>query len=171
MIWLLLILLLGAFLFIGWLLPVFFVGIPWQPTDMQRVRKMLSMSEVRPGEVVYDLGCGDGRILICAAREFGARAVGIELNPWLYFLAKLKVFLLGLSGRVKVYWGNIHNFPLHEADVVTIFLFQHVNDQLEKKFASELKPGARIVSYVWVLKNWEPVMVDTVGRLYLYRKE
>ncbi len=131
---------------------------------------MLEMAEVKPDEVVYDLGCGDGRIIICAAREFGARAVGVELNPWLYFLALVKVWVKGLSRRVKVIFGNLHQVDLKEADVVTIFLYSHVNDLLQEKFQRELKPGARIVSYVWVLKNWKPVAVDSEHDLYLYVK-
>ena len=159
-----------ALLFFFWFFPVFFHGIPWQPTDMKRVRRMLEMAEVKPDEVVYDLGCGDGRIIICAAREFGARAVGVELNPWLYFLALVRVWIRGLSRRVKVIFGNLHQVDLKEADVVTIFLYSHVNDLLQEKFQRELKPGARIVSYVWVLKNWKPVAVDSEHDLYLYVK-
>ena len=160
-----------ALLFFFWFFPVLFNGIPWQPTDMKRVRRMLEMADIKPGEVVYDLGCGDGRIIICAAREFGARSVGVELNPWLYFLALLRVWVSGLSPRVKVIFGNLHQVDLREADVVTIFLYSHVNDLLQEKFQRELKPGARIVSYVWVLKNWEPVAIDSKYDLYLYVKD
>jgi len=159
-----------ALLFFFWFFPVFFNGIPWQPTDMKRVRRMLEMANVKPGEVVYDLGCGDGRIIICAAQEFGARAVGVELNPWLYFLALLKVWTKGLSSRVRVIFGNLHQVDLKEADVVTIFLYSHVNDLLQEKFQRELKPGARIISYFWDLRDWRPVDVDSKYNLYLYVK-
>ncbi|MGC8777987.1 MAG: SAM-dependent methyltransferase [Candidatus Caldatribacteriaceae bacterium] len=159
------------FLFFFWLFPLFFHGIPWQPTDMKRVRRMLQMSGLKPGEVVYDLGCGDGRILICAAREFQARAVGVELNPWLYTLAVMRVFFSGCSSRVRVIFGNLHNVPLREADVVTIFLFSHVNELLQEKFRRELRNGARIVSYVWKLQSWVPVISDSEYHLYLYIKE
>jgi cyclopropane fatty-acyl-phospholipid synthase-like methyltransferase len=157
--------------FFFWLFPLFFHGIPWQPTDMRRVRRMLQMSELKPGEVVYDLGCGDGRILVCAAREFQARAVGVELNPWLYVLAVLRVFFSGCSSRVQIIFGNLHNVPLEEADVVTIFLFSHVNELLQEKFRQELKKGARIVSYVWKLPSWVPVASDGEYQLYLYVNE
>lgn len=155
-------------LFFFWLFPLFFRGIPWQPTDMRRVRKMLTMSGLRPGEVVYDLGCGDGRILICAAREFGARAVGVELNPWLFAIAWLRVFFLGLRPRVRVIFGNIFNVDLSQADVVTLFLFEHVNEALKAKLLRELKKGTRIVSYVWTFQGWTPKEVDRELRLFLY---
>ncbi len=165
--------LLGVLLsfFFFWLFPLFFHGIPWQPTDRKRVQRMLEMSELKAGEVLYDLGCGDGRILLWAVRKFGARAVGIELNPWLYGLALLRVIGAGLSSRVKVRFGNLYHLPLHEADVVTLFLFSHVNERLQEKFHRELKKGARVVSYVWPLPEWKPHMVDTVYNLYLYVKE
>ncbi len=155
-------------LFFFWLFPLFFQGIPWQPTDMRRVRRMLEMSGLRPGEVVYDLGCGDGRILICAAREFGARAVGVELNPWLFLLAWFRVLFLGLRPRVRVIFGNIFNVDLSEANVVTLFLFEHVNEALKEKLLRELKEGTRIVSYVWTFQGWIPKDVDRDLRLFLY---
>lgn len=155
-------------LFFFWLFPLFFRGIPWQPTDMRRVRRMLAMSGLQPGEVVYDLGCGDGRILICAAREFGAQAVGIELNPWLFVVAWLRVFFLGLRPKVRVIFGNIFNVDLSRADVVTLFLFEHVNEALKAKLLRELKEGARIVSYVWTFQGWTPKEVDRNLRLFLY---
>ncbi|MBC7218158.1 MAG: class I SAM-dependent methyltransferase, partial [Candidatus Caldatribacterium sp.] len=123
---------------------------------------------LRPGEGLYVLGCGDGRILICAAREFGARAVGIELNPWLFLLSSLRVLFLGLRPRVRVIFGNIFNVDLSEADVVTLFLFEHVNEALKEKLLRELKEGTRIVSYVWTFSGWVPKEVDRELRLFLY---
>jgi len=158
------------FLFFWWIFPLFFHGIPWQPTDMKRVKRMLEMAQLKPNEMVYDLGCGDGRILILAARKHGARAVGIEINPWLFALAWLRIFLLGLSSKVKVRLANIHDISIQDADVITIFLFQNVNDRLRNKFWQELKPGARIVSYVWILKDWQPDLVDNEFRLYKYTR-
>lgn len=159
----------GIFFFF-WLFPLFFRGIPWQPTDMRRVRRMLEMSKLCPDEVVYDLGCGDGRILVCAAREFGARAVGVELNPWLFLLAWFRVLSLGLQSRVRVIFGNIFSVDLAEADVVTLFLFEHVNEALKEKLNRELKEGARIVSYVWTFRGWVPKEIDRELRLFLYVK-
>lgn len=164
----LLVLVVFLVLFFFWLFPLFFRGIPWQPTDMRRVRRMLEMSKLRPGEMVYDLGCGDGRILICAALEFGARAFGVELNPWLFGIAWLRVLFLGLRPRVRVVFRDIFKVDLSNADVVTLFLFEHVNEALKEKLLRELKEGARIVSYVWTFKGWVPKEIDPDLRLFLY---
>ncbi|MBP8932830.1 MAG: class I SAM-dependent methyltransferase [Candidatus Atribacteria bacterium] len=157
-------------LFFWWIFPLFFHGIPWQPTDMKRVKRMLEMAELKPEETLYDLGCGDGRILIYAAQQYHAKAIGIEINPWLYVLTWIRIFSLGLHHRVKVKLKNIHDVSLQNADVITIFLFQNVNDLLRDKFLRELKPGARIVSYVWILKDWEPDLVDQENNLYKYTR-
>ncbi len=158
-------------LFFWWVFPFFYHGIPWQPTDMVRVRRMLEMASVSPGELVYDLGCGDGRILVCAAREFKAMAEGFEINPWLVLLARLRIWSSRLSKQVRVRLQDIYTVDLSKADVITMFLFQHVNDRLDEKFRRELKDGARIVSYVWILKGWKPSHTDPVKRLYLYKKQ
>ena len=165
------ILLMILFLFFWWIFPLFFNGIPWQPTDMKRVKRMLEMAKLKPDETLYDLGCGDGRILIYAAQNYRAKAVGIEINPWLFALSWVRVFFLGLHHRVKVELKNIHDVSLQNADVVTIFLFQNVNDLLKDKFLKELKPGARIVSYVWILKDWNPDLVDQEYRLFKYTRK
>jgi SAM-dependent methyltransferase len=166
-----LILIIILFLFFWWIFPLFFNGIPWQPTDMKRVKRMLEMAKLKPDETLYDLGCGDGRILIYAAQNYRAKAVGIEINPWLFALSWVRVFFLGLHHRVKVELKNIHDVSLQNADVVTIFLFQNVNDLLKDKFLKELKPGARIVSYVWILKDWNPDLVDQEYRLFKYTRK
>ena len=158
------------FLFFWWIFPLFFHGIPWQPTDMKRVKRMLEMAELKPNEILYDLGCGDGRILLYAAQKYHTQAVGVEINPWLYALTWFRIFFHGLNRRVKVRLDNIHDVSLQKADVVTIFLYQHVNDRLKEKFLRELKPGSRIVSYVWILKDWKPDMVDDEYRLYRYTR-
>ncbi len=157
-------------LFFWWIFPLFFHGISWQPIDMKRVKRMLEMAELKPEETLYDLGCGDGRILIYAAQQYHAKAIGIEINPWLYVLTWIRIFSLGLHHRVKVKLKNIHDVSLQNADVITIFLFQNVNDLLRDKFLRELKPGARIVSYVWILKDWEPDLVDQENNLYKYTR-
>ncbi len=164
------VLLVVLILFFWWIFPLFFHGIPWQPTDMKRVKRMLEMAELKPEETLYDLGCGDGRILIYAAQQYHAKAIGIEINPWLYVLTWIRIFSLGLHHRVKVKLKNIHDVSLQNADVITIFLFQNVNDLLRDKFLRELKPGARIVSYVWILKDWEPDLVDQENNLYKYTR-
>jgi hypothetical protein len=135
---------------------------------MDNVRKMLSMAEVKPGEVVYDLGSGDGRIIIAAAREFRARSVGIDANPLWVLWTMLRTIILGLRGQVSVVWGNLFRMDLGEADVVTLYLLQGTNDRLRKKLEEELRPGARVVSHVFTFQGWRPLDADDESHIYLY---
>jgi len=151
------------------LLVTFFTGAIWSPTPMKTVRRMLQMAWVKPGEKVYDLGSGDGRIAIAAAREFGATSVGIEVNPLLVLLAKLKVASAGLRDAVKIVRGNLYDHSFRDADVVAIYLSPQGNKRLREKLERELKDGARVVSHRWQFKGWEPVKVDEKRKVYLYK--
>jgi SAM-dependent methyltransferase len=144
-----------------------FRGAPWVPTPMRLVHKMLKMAEVGPGEMVYDLGCGDGRVIITAARRYGARAVGFEIDPLRYGWCRLLVWVLGLDDRVQVVYGNFFKKDLSPADVVTCYLLQDTNLKLEPKFLRELRPGTRVVSNMFAFPSLQKVREDKDLRLYL----
>ncbi len=152
-----------------------FVGSPYSV-----VRRMLTLAEVKPGDVVYDLGCGDGRMVIMAAQEFGARAVGIELREDLAKKAMDKVYEQGLEDRVKIINEDMFNIDISEADVITLYLTTSANKKLLPKLEAELKKGTRVVSHDYEIVGWSPVKVNkfcenpTLGypthTIYLYRK-
>ena len=144
-------------------------GAPWFPTPLATVHRMLALAEVQPNEVVYDLGSGDGRVLIAAARHFDARAVGIELDPFRYLWTQLLITGLGLRRRVRVVWGDLFNQELSRADVVTVYLLPDANKRLMIKLRQELRPGARIVCYKFFFPGWSPHHNDEKTQLYLYR--
>lgn len=146
-------------------------GAPWWPTSMKTVHKMLRLAEVGPEDVVYDLGCGDGRTLLIAARRFGARAVGIELDPLRYLWCQMLITVLGLRSRVEIVRGDFFNQDLSDADVVTCYLLQGTNAKLMTKFSRELRPGARVVSNTFTFPGLQPVREDGRARLYLFRSE
>jgi hypothetical protein len=152
---------------ISFLTPAF-LGAPWVPTAMDNVRKTLSIAEVKPNEVVYDLGSGDGRFIIAAAKEFHARSVGIEANPLWVLWTHGQIFLSNLVGRVRISWGNFHQMRLSEADVVILYLLQGTNNKLKKKLETELKPGARVVSHYFTFLDWRPIKTDSSSHIYLY---
>ena len=127
------------------------------------------MGNVGPGDVLFDLGSGDGRILTMASKEFGAKAVGIEINPFLILWTKIKTVFSGLSGKVDVIWGNFFNQNLAKANVVTLYLLQGTNQKLKPKLEKELQPGTRIVSHVFTFDGWEPEKVDLDWKIYMYR--
>ncbi|MGA8903999.1 MAG: class I SAM-dependent methyltransferase [Candidatus Bathyarchaeia archaeon] len=149
------------------------MDVAYVPTPKDLVRKMLRVAGVRRGETVFDLGAGDGRILIEAVRGFGARAVGVEMDP--ERLARIQERLTATGTEATVLAGDLMRVDLSSADVVTIYLSESVNAKLAEKLRNELKPGARIISLDYVLPGWASERDLTVGsggitrKLYLYR--
>jgi SAM-dependent methyltransferase len=142
-------------------------GAPYVPSTMNRVHRMLKLAEVGPEDLVYDLGCGDGRILVAAARRYGARAVGIELDPLRYLWCQSLITVLGLRDRVRIIYGDFYFQDLSPADVVTCYLLQSTNTKLEGKFTQELKPGTRVVSNYFDFPGLYKVRQDGKASLYL----
>lgn len=143
-------------------------GAPWLPTSMAKVHKMLDMADVGPNDVVYDLGCGDGRTLVTAARTYGARAVGIEIDPLRYLWCQLIITIFGLRRQVKIVFGDFFALDLGEADVVTCYLLPKTNQKLEEKFMQELHPTARVVSNHFVFPGLRLMRSDIDAGLFLY---
>ena len=143
------------------------VGAPWVPTTRKKVRRMLELAGVGPEDVVYDLGSGDGRLAIMAAQKYGARAVGIEIDPLRYAWSKLLVYLLELEDRVKLIRGDFFSQDLREATVVTCYLLQSTNNKLEAKLLDELEPGSRVISHTFTFPTMPAVRQDEELRLYL----
>lgn len=144
-------------------------GAPWVPTKNGDVERFLRLANIKPGATVYDLGCGDGRI-VQAAAQAGAHATGFEISIIPYLLARLR--LRGSSARVRFH--NFWHADLRDADVVYFFLFPgRIARRLNTKLERELKPGAKAIAFVWPLPEWKPVTVDTqVGspKMYVYAK-
>jgi len=133
---------------------------PFVATPLPVVKQMLTLAQLKPGEIIYDLGCGDGRVVIMAAQEFGASGVGVEMREDLVKQALSKVSELGLNGRVKIVQSDMFKVELAQADVVTLYLTTSANDKVKPKLESELKPGARVVSHDYEILGWRPVKVD-----------
>jgi len=143
---------------------------PHVPTAEDVVRKMLELAEIKSGERLYDLGSGDGRIIIMAARDFGAEAIGVELRDDLVQLTRKKIEELGLVDRVKVVHGDLMQTDIHEADVVTLYLTTTANERIAPKLEKEMRPGTRIVSFCFRMPGWEPTKTLNLETrtLYLY---
>ena len=142
-------------------------GAPWVPSSDEIVRKMLLLSKVKPGEEVYDLGSGDGRIVIISTKEFGARSTGIEIDIFRAFYSKLLIRLLGLGGRARVIWSSFYRVDLSRADVVTVYLLPETNDKLMPKLERELRPTSRVVSHAFRF-DWQLLDSDEGARIYVY---
>ncbi len=140
---------------------------PFVPTPEPVVDKMLTAADLKPGETLYDLGCGDGRILFEAAQKFGAHAVGVELSPQLVQTVNEKVRRLGLQDEIKVFEGNLLNVNLRTADVVTLYLLRLSNEKLKPNLKKQLRPGARVVSHDYEIMGWKP---DRIERVMVYQR-
>lgn len=145
----------------------------YDPTPYHVVRAMLQLAQVRAGDVVYDLGSGDGRIVITAAKEFGARGVGVDIDPELIAEARANAQNAGVADKVKFIEGNMYEADIRPATVVTLFLHPEPNLKLRPKLLRELRPGTRIVSYIWDMGDWKPEaeIPSQVGdrKVYLWR--
>lgn len=135
---------------------------PYVPSPQAVVHKMLEAAQLKPGETLYDLGCGDGRILITAAQKFGAHAVGVELSPVLAREATDQVKKLGLQDQVKVVQGNLLDVDLSPADVVTLYLLTSSNERLKPNLEKSLKPGARVISHDFEMRGWTALKTEKV---------
>ena len=148
--------------------PVIVRGAPWTPTPRETVRKMLELASVTQNDTVVDLGSGDGRIIIMAAKEFGAKAIGIEVDPFRIMWSRRNVQRSGVQEKVQVVKGNFFDLDLSEATVVTVFQRVGTNNRLKAKLTSELKSGTRIVTYLHLFEGWSPVEAVEDSKIYLY---
>ena len=153
----------------GWFVVPILTGLPWRPTDNARIRRALALAEVQPGEAVYDLGSGDGRVVILAASEFGARAVGVELSPLQFAWSWIRVQRQSQKDRMSLRWGDCFQADLTDADVVVAYMTSAQAEALHRTLEGKLRPGARIVTIAFEIGGWEPASFDSGQLIYVYR--
>lgn len=132
---------------------------PYVSSPARVVDRMLELANIKPGETVYDLGCGDGRILIEAAQRYKAKAIGIEISPKVAAEARAQIKKAGVARNATVIEGDLLEADLTGADVVTIYLATSLNEELRPRLEKFLKPGARVVSHDYAVPGWKPTMV------------
>ncbi len=145
------------------------LDVPYVTTRPETIDLMLEMGEVGPDDYVIDLGTGDGRILIAAARERGARGLGVDIDPVMIRRAQANARRAGVEDRVTFAVRDLFDTPLHEADVVTMYLLPAVNLRLRPRLLAELPPGARVVSHAWDMGDWEPEDTRRAGGAVVHR--
>ena len=138
-------------------------GAPYVPTPSNVVWQMLELAEISEDDVVYDLGSGDGRIVLAAAQRYGARGVGIEIDPDLVRKARKKAQQLGVADLVTFRRGNLFKTDLSDATVVMLYLWPDMNNRLRPKLKRELDPGDRVVSHSFDIDNWEADTTVSIG--------
>jgi ubiquinone/menaquinone biosynthesis C-methylase UbiE len=142
---------------------------PFVPTKQEVVEEMLRVAGVKPGDMVYDLGCGDGRIVITAAQKFGARGVGIDIDPERISDANWYAQRAGVEKQVAFKLGDLFEADISEASVVTLYLLPDMNLRLRPKLLRDLKPGTRIVSHDFDMgPDWKPERTLRLGNDWIY---
>jgi SAM-dependent methyltransferase len=140
----------------------------FQTTPQKVVEEMLEMAKVTKDDTVYDLGCGDGRFVITAAKKYGARGVGIDIDPKRVQESHQKAIEAGVTDRVRFIEDDLFTTHINEATVITLYLLQELNLKLRPKLLRELKPGSRIVSYVYDMGDWKPDTMRPLGNSTFY---
>jgi len=137
--------------------------VAYVPTTNDAVEAMLKLADVKSSDTVYDLGCGDGRIVIAAAKLRGARGVGVDIDPVRVSESRANAKKAGIEKRVRFEENDVFETDIHEATVVTLFLLPELNLKLLPKLLRDLKPGTRIVSNTFDMGDWQPAKEVTVG--------
>ena len=156
------------FVTLAWILIPAFYGLPPVPTKPERIRKALKLANIQPNEVLYDLGAGDGRVLLIAAREFGAKAVGIEVGPVQCAAIWLRAVASGFGNQIQIRWANFYKADLHNADVVFVYATSKEVTRLAPHLEKQLKKGARVVSISADFPEWEPSAFDERELIFVY---
>lgn len=142
------------------------IGVPYIPVKKSEAKKMIELAQIKPGMKVVDLGSGAGRLLFLAANQ-GALATGYELNPLLTIWTRILILLKGLKGKIEVRRQSIYHADLQDVDIVLAFLMPKPMKKLANKLFSELKPGAKIVSYAFSVPDKEPILKQ--GKILIYQ--
>ncbi|OGY43977.1 MAG: hypothetical protein A2731_02510 [Candidatus Buchananbacteria bacterium RIFCSPHIGHO2_01_FULL_39_8] len=153
---------------------LFFTRVPFVPTPKRNVEIIIDQLDLKPGQVFYDLGCGDGRFLLEAEKR-GAKAIGFEISPWAYFRGRINLFLH--RSKAQILYQNFYHHDTSGANAIFCFLMDNVMLKVEKKLKTELKPGAKIACYGFKLPTWPPTKIIDLkpkdkrsSNIYLYIK-
>jgi SAM-dependent methyltransferase len=145
--------------------------VPFVPTPPEVVEEMLDLADIKAGDVLYDLGCGDGRIVIAAAKRFGIKAVGIDIDPVRISESNDNAAKEGVTGKVKFVQQNLFEADFKDASVITMYLLTTVNRRLRPKLLAELRPGTRLVSHSFDMGDWKPDRTSEVTTSYDDRRD
>jgi SAM-dependent methyltransferase len=136
--------------------------VPYVPTPEEVVDKMLELAAPKKGEVLYDLGCGDGRIVVTAAKKYGVKGTGVDIDPERIADSNKNAKAAGVTDQVKFVEADLFKMDFHDADIVALYLLTSVNEKLKPRLLDQLRPGARVVSHAFSMGDWEPEQEVTV---------
>lgn len=156
------------FIFLSFVWPPDSPWSPWWRTNRKVARAMCKLAKVNEKDIVYDLGSGDGTALIVAAKEFGAKGIGIEIDPIRYFISKIRVYFNNLSQSVKIYKSNFFYVNISRASVVFVYLVPKALERLLPKLKKELETGTRLISYRYEI-DLPLLMHDKINQIRIYK--
>jgi predicted RNA methylase len=140
-------------------------GAPWVPLEPFVIQNIMDMVKIKKGDIFYDLGSGDGRVVIAAAIR-GAKAYGVEIDPFRVWYSRICIFLFGLTGRAKIIHQDIFKVNLSNANIVHTYLLQETNEKLFPKFEKELKENTKIISSAFTYPKLKPTIINPNGPIY-----
>ncbi|PIR55031.1 hypothetical protein COU74_04845 [Candidatus Peregrinibacteria bacterium CG10_big_fil_rev_8_21_14_0_10_36_19] len=152
----------------------FFIGIfgggPFVPTPFPAVHKVLKAAKIKKNNKLYDIGAGDGRFIHFASKDYQANAEGFEMDPFVFFLAKMRQKIFGWQGKMT--YGNFTKKSLKDADILICYMMPETLAKFQKKFDKELKKGTKIVSYAFHIGNWKPKKIipkeGKISQIFIY---
>jgi tRNA A58 N-methylase Trm61 len=156
----------GSFAYAGW------KGAPWVPTWSRDIERLGNVLDLEPGQTFCELGCGDGRVVTAMSKQFGVKGIGVELSFLQYVAARIRA-VLTRDAQVKILWKDAFHADLSEVDALYLFLMPATYGNIKTKLEQELKPGAKVVTYVWAMPDWEVKKTDKQSgapMLYLYQR-
>ncbi len=138
---------------------------PFVPLEPHVIETVFKLAEIKPGEIFYELGCGDGRLVIQAALH-GAKAYGVEINNWRYLVSRFWTYFFRVNKSAIILKKNIFDVDYSKADIIFLYLLQETNEKLQPKLERELKPGARVISAAFTFPGWVPKKIHPRGPIY-----
>jgi hypothetical protein len=158
---------LGFVVYLLYYIITFISGAPFVPSSKKATEEMIRMANIKKGMKIYDLGSGDGRLLLKAA-NMGATAIGYELNPILVLYTMITVFLSPYKRNITVRWQSLWKAQIRDADVVFVYLLPISLNRLRLKLLTEMKPGTRVVSNSFIFNNWPPTIKDSENHIFVF---
>ena len=150
------------------IVPVFF-GAPWHPLSDENINRIIKFADLQPGETFYDLGSGDGRVLIAASSNQCLRGVGVEIDPIKVWLSRYFIIAAKLTNKIRIHRGNMFDFDVSEADVIYLYLTHQALDRLFPEILDRMKPSARIICYRFCIRNLKPTKMNKDKNLFWYQ--
>lgn len=154
-----------------WMYYTYSLGAPFIPSSLNSIDKMLELAELKNNEKLYDLGSGDGRILIRAVKKYNVKGIGVEVDGLRVIISKIMIFLSGKNKNIRIIRKNFFHVNLRDADIIVAYLLPKTLEKLKCKFRKELKRGTKIITNRFQIKQWKPVKIDKKLKIYVYRME